>query len=463
MKRVRSSGSSSSREEVLPFPSHDDRELFNDIAHVKNHLQTTLQSIQGLIESSTELVHNLLCRLDDKISLLNKKQHHIEEMNEIMKRNQEKTKDIIRLNLRGKIFEAHKETLLNVDGSYFYGMLSSGQWFPDYYDAYFIDRPSDGFERILEYLSSGRLSYAGLNAYEIDCVRDNLDYFILSPAPTYDFTSSINFEGHRGKVYALTELRDGRICTGSADCSIKIWNMATQECEKTLMGHLYGVTQVQQLSDGSLCSGSLDSTIKLWDLLRGECIKSLTGSSLIQLSDNLLCVAHYDEMSLWNRVTGVSEKKLRGHTDYIRGVIRLSDRRIASGSSDETVKVWSANTGACDLSIWATSPVLDLVELRSARIACCLQSKCIRILNLITGVCERVLKGHGAPVRSAIVLHDGRLCSGSCDSSVRIWNIDSGDCEKILDDVNAGVRALLQASDGSLCVGLDNNSVKIWK
>ena len=441
----------------------NDDELIHDIAHVKNRLETTLQAIQGLIESSTDLVQNLLYRLDEKISLLNAKQNQIEEMNQMMKRNQERTKEIIRLNLRGCIFETYRETLLKVEGSYFYGMLSSGQWFPDYHGAYFIDRPSEGFERILEYLNTGKLSFAGLSAYEIDCIRDNLDYFILSPAQTFEFSSSYDLNGHRGKVYSLTELHDGRLCTGSADCSIKIWNMSTHACERTLMGHLYGVTQVQQLSDGSLCSGSLDSTIKLWDLPRGECIKTLTGSLLIQLSGNLLCIAHYDEMNVWNRITGVSEKKLRGHTDYIRGITRLCDGRIASGSSDETVKVWSPTSGACDLSIWSTSPVLDLVELKGGRVACCLQSKCIRILSLATGICERVLKGHGAPVRSAIVLHDGRLCSGSCDNSVRVWNTDSGDCEALIDDLGAGVRAVLQTSNGSVCCGLDNSAVMIWR
>jgi hypothetical protein len=44
-------------------------------------------------------------------------------------------------------------------------MLSSGEWFPDEKGEYFIDRSNEGFERILEYLSTGELLLEGLREY----------------------------------------------------------------------------------------------------------------------------------------------------------------------------------------------------------------------------------------------------------------------------------------------------------
>jgi hypothetical protein len=61
-------------------------------------------------------------------------------------------------------------------------MLSSGEWLPDEKGGYFIDRGSEGFERILDYLSTGELFYKGLNQYERKVLRDNLDYFQIIPA-----------------------------------------------------------------------------------------------------------------------------------------------------------------------------------------------------------------------------------------------------------------------------------------
>jgi hypothetical protein len=83
----------------------------------------------------------------------------------------------ITLNLRGKVFKTYKETLLKKEGTFFYNMLSSGEWLPDEKGEYFIDRGPEGFERILEYLNSGELNYKGLNEYENKILQANLDYF----------------------------------------------------------------------------------------------------------------------------------------------------------------------------------------------------------------------------------------------------------------------------------------------
>jgi hypothetical protein len=49
-----------------------------------------------------------------------------------------------------------------------------GEWLPDEKGEYFIDRSNEGFERILDYLSTGELLLKGLNEdYEV-VLRDNL-------------------------------------------------------------------------------------------------------------------------------------------------------------------------------------------------------------------------------------------------------------------------------------------------
>jgi hypothetical protein len=57
---------------------------------------------------------------------------------------------MIVLSLRGKIFTVAKDSLIKVIGTYFYGMLSSGVWQPNSDGVYVIDRPSEGFDRILD-------------------------------------------------------------------------------------------------------------------------------------------------------------------------------------------------------------------------------------------------------------------------------------------------------------------------
>ena len=69
---------------------------------------------------------------------------------------------------------------------------------------------------------------------------------------------------HTNSVMSVIQLMDGRICSGSWDKTIRVWNAVSGVCEKVLQGHTNSVMSVIQLMDGRICSGSGDSTIRVW-------------------------------------------------------------------------------------------------------------------------------------------------------------------------------------------------------
>lgn len=119
---------------------------------------------------------------DKRIEELDAKERRIREMEEEMKKHAEKAATVVRLSIRGKTFATYRENLLRFEKSYFHGMLSSGHFKPQEDGTYFIDIPFEGFERVLHYLCSGKLSTKGLSEYELTCVKQNLDYLQL-PVP----------------------------------------------------------------------------------------------------------------------------------------------------------------------------------------------------------------------------------------------------------------------------------------
>ncbi|KAK5991625.1 Vegetative incompatibility protein HET-E-1 [Cladobotryum mycophilum] len=81
---------------------------------------------------------------------------------------------------------------------------------------------------------------------------------------------------------------------------------------------------------------------------------------------------------------------LEGHNNSVNSVVFSPDgQRLASGSGDNTVKIWDTNSGAC----------------------------------------LQTLEGHNNSVKSVMFSLDGqRLASGSDDSTVKIWDTNSGAC-----------------------------------
>ena len=61
----------------------------------------------------------------------------------------------------------------------------------------------------------------------------------------------------------------------SKDSKIKIWNLETGHCLKTLCQHKNEVTSILITPNKKLISASYDKTIKIWDLEAGVCLKTL--------------------------------------------------------------------------------------------------------------------------------------------------------------------------------------------
>ena len=105
-------------------------------------------------------------------------------------------------------------------------------------------------------------------------------------------------------VRSVASLGEGRLASGSDDCTIKIWNTQIAACERTLEGHSGDVSSVACLGEGRLASGSWDKTIKIWNTETGDC-----------------------------------ERTLEGHSNDVYSVASLGEGRLASGSGDETIKI----------------------------------------------------------------------------------------------------------------------------
>ena len=91
---------------------------------------------------------------------------------------------------------------------------------------------------------------------------------------SFNFTPFVRENGHSISVESVAISPDGKtIVSGSSDETIKIWDIQSGECLKTLKGHSEWADSVAISTDGNtIASGSRDKSIKIWDIKSGKLI-----------------------------------------------------------------------------------------------------------------------------------------------------------------------------------------------
>ncbi|KAJ2785004.1 hypothetical protein GGI15_002070 [Coemansia interrupta] len=161
------------------------------------------------------------------------------------------------------------------------------------------------------------------------------------------FGGPFELVGHGVAINAI-HLHDDILVSASGDRTVRVWNLETRTCTKTLSAHTRGVACLD--FDGKyIVSGSSDRSLRVWNIETGECERTI-GSA---------------------------------HSDLVRTV--MFDRRMdimVSGSYDESIKIWRFSTGELIHKIRNvhTSRVFKLMFDRT-RIVSCSHDRSISIID----------------------------------------------------------------------------------
>ncbi|KAK1806939.1 hypothetical protein P4O66_005422 [Electrophorus voltai] len=226
-------------------------------------------------------------------------------------------------------------------------------------------------------------------------------------APTH---SQLQDSAHANTLTFVTQclcVADGsKLCTGSRDNSMRLWDIETGKClqKNTISRNL--VTHVCWVPGGtSVVQTSEDKTIRVWDsrswqvtntfpakqYIQTHCDISTNGNHLLSCSNGF--TGHGCEATLWDlRQPGCKVVEYRGHLHTTACCVFLpaalgSPSLVASASYDGSVKIWNQNTAVClyTLSLDGSGPLVSLAPCDSSNLLCASFNTGLHHLHLSQG------------------------------------------------------------------------------
>jgi len=296
-----------------------------------------------------------------------------------------------------------------------------------------------------------------LNNFTIEFINELLlvDYQIVLGGAGKDiqiwdtYTNQLlnTLKGHNNTVSGLTFSSDNStIISASHDGSIKIWNTQTGQLLNTFNAHNNWINSIALSSDNlKIVSSSHDKSIKIWNAKSGQLLNTLYGhngrvNSVAFSSDGLKIISGSGDASIkiWDTQTGRLLNTLNAHTYWINSAAFSSNAhtywinsvafssdnlRIVSGNSDNTVKIWDANSGL--------------------------------LLN--------TLDSHTGSVQSvAFSPNNLRIVSGGYDGSINIWDAKSGQLLNTWIDHTCPIYNVTFSSDNLRIISSSYVCTKIW-
>ncbi|MDX2000568.1 MAG: TIR domain-containing protein [Thermoanaerobaculia bacterium] len=174
-------------------------------------------------------------------------------------------------------------------------------------------------------------------------------------------------------------------------------------------------------------------------------------------------------VKIWSLETGQCRATLVGHTGWVRSVTITPDgERILSAATDRSVRVWQARSGLQMWHLMGYSVTVNSVgALPDNSRALSGGETTLRLWELASGRCLKTIKcekdGADTVLSSAVSPAGTEVVSGHNNGEVRLWNLDTGQCLATLRGHSGHVQSVQITPDGRFAVsGSEDKTVKVW-
>lgn len=255
--------------------------------------------------------------------------------------------------------------------------------------------------------------------------------------------------GHAQNVKCVRFVgEDGRkLVSGSSDCSLRLWDTDSGQCDALLEGHTSRIWDVDATLNGAfVASASGDSTVKIWSTESTQAQLTLRGGygdvycCRFSPDQGHLLSGGYDKLvRLYDLATGTAIRMFPGHQLGVSsGVFSPQGRMIVSGAKDTSIRFWDTLSGLCIRTLPGHLGEVTSVEMSEDGMQLLTSSKdnSNRLWDMRMLRPLQRFKGHQNTSKNFIrcsFAHPSLLISGSEDGLVYVWDRESSNVLQTLE------------------------------
>ncbi|CAD7703119.1 unnamed protein product [Ostreobium quekettii] len=261
-----------------------------------------------------------------------------------------------------------------------------------------------------------------------------------------------------------------RFCTGSKDCTIRVFDARTRRCQLTLSNQSKAITCVTWGGDGAIYSSSRDTTISVWDSKDGHLLSCLRGhahwaNTLAISSEYALRTGPFDH-------TGSAPEDAEGARkaaeERYKEATSSRPERLVSGSDDHTMMLWQPSSSNKPIArLTGHHQLINQVRFSpdGRWIISASFDKSVKLWDGMNGNFVASFYGHVGPVFQVSWSSDSRLfVSGSKDSTLKVWDMKSRKLKVELPGHSDEVFSVDWSPDGgSVASGGKDKVLKLWR
>ncbi|MCD4700115.1 MAG: hypothetical protein K8R91_06045 [Phycisphaerae bacterium] len=286
----------------------------------------------------------------------------------------------------------------------------------------------------------------------------------------------VSWDRHSRAVTAAAVLPDGNVAvSGSADGTLRRWDLASGKCLGTVEGATLGAYAVAVSPDGRrVAAGCKDGVVREFSLPEGALVHELKGHfgyvrSVTYTRDGqrLLSSADDGSVCVWKAGQVTPSVVLQGHRGGVLSVALSPDGNLVlTGGRDGTVRLWDLNKGALLRTGEGHRGWVEAVTFAGDNRHGLSSGRDGRILkwDLRTGkiLSEMV---HGSSVRALACTPDGKVAfAGGKDTTITCWNLTEAKRTATFTGHAGPVLSLVVTPDGKRLVSSSEDlTLLVWK